>query len=253
VDLVSAVVVKRIAATGDVAEVALGDGYAYALPRASSDRIRILALDLTTGTETFVTSAQTGAGRIQISAVVGALYLAAGSGYGSSVERYDLSAGTPVLTTGASYGPTSCGDLWMSQSGTRFFTRCGTAHRASSSWLEDLAFAGTIAPAPVGYGSSTFVVRQLAESSAAGEVSAIASDDAAGYSSQLDDRTLRSYRADGLAAREVAVFPSEAVNGSSYPWSGRFVFYRADGSERYVILQLAAAAGVLQDFGVATF
>jgi chitinase len=252
VDLVGGVVVKRLAATGNIAEVALGDGYVYAVPRTSPDRVRILALELASGAETFVTSALTGAGRARISAPAGALYLAALSSYGTgtSIERYDLSAGTPVLSTAGSYDTVSCGDLWMSQSGARLFTRCGTIYRASSSWIEDLAFAGTIAPPA---GSSGFAVRQLADSTAAGEVSAIATDEPPGYSASADDRTLRRYRAEGLSLLESAPFPSESVNGTSYPWAGRFVFYRADGSERYVILQLPGAVGALQDFGIAIF
>jgi hypothetical protein len=34
---------------------------------------------------------------------------------------------------------------------------------------------------------------------------------------------------------------------------GRFVFYRSDGSERYVVMQLDQAAAVVQDFGIATY
>ncbi|BDG01479.1 PKD domain-containing protein [Anaeromyxobacter oryzae] len=253
VDLVGGVVVKRLPATGDVAEVALGNGYVYWLPRTSPDRIRILSLDLATGAESYVVSAQTGTGRVQLSPTGGALYVAPLTtyGYGGAIEHYDVSGGNLFLTTSSSSGTSSCGDLWMSQSGTRVFTRCGAAYRASSSWIEDLAFAGSISPDPSAY-SSWFTVRHLADSTAAGELSAIASDDASSYSA-ADDRTLRRYRADGLSLLEIAPFPSEALNGTAYAWSGRFVFYRADGSERYVILQLPPAAGALDDFGIATF
>ena len=68
-----------------------------------------------------------------------------------------------------------------------------------------------------------------------------------------DDRTLRRWTSDGLVQLESAPLPSERVGAASFSWNGRFVFYRSDGSERYVVLQLDPAAGVLQDFGMVTF
>jgi len=68
-----------------------------------------------------------------------------------------------------------------------------------------------------------------------------------------DDRTLRRWAADGLALRESLPFPTETIGGALFHWQGRFVFYRSDGTERYVLMQLETAAGALQDFGFVTF
>jgi hypothetical protein len=51
----------------------------------------------------------------------------------------------------------------------------------------------------------------------------------------------------------MALFPAETLGGSPRPWYGRFVFYRSDGSERYVVMQLDQAAAALQDFGIVTY
>ena len=94
--------------------------------------------------------------------------------------------------------------------------------------------------------------RHVSDSSAAGEISAITRGDVQGYS-WTDDDVLRRYEAAALGLRETAPFPSELVNGTSYGWRGRYVFYRSDGTERYVIAQLDPASSTLLDFGLATF
>ncbi|HET9753210.1 MAG TPA: hypothetical protein VFP52_09615, partial [Myxococcales bacterium] len=68
-----------------------------------------------------------------------------------------------------------------------------------------------------------------------------------------DDQALRRWDSNGLTQLDSVPFPAETVGAASFKWSGRFVFYRSDGSERYVVLQLDPAAAVLQDFGVAIF
>jgi chitinase len=154
-----------------------------------------------------------------------------------------------LVNSGGTYSTSSCGDLWFSQAGTRLFTRCGAVYLASSSWTEDLTVAGTLNRS----GSYSFSIRHLADSTSAGRLSAITSPDS-GYSySSVDDQVLRSWSATDLTALEVAPLPSEPVGGTPYRWAGRFVFYRADGSVRYVLLQLDPAAGLLQDFGWVTF
>jgi len=166
------------------------------------------------------------------------------------VEEYAVGSGVPALQTppaGANIG--TCGDLWLSQAATRIFTRCGAVLRASSSTTEDLSAAGVL-PRPSGV---PLLLRHVADSTVAGDISAVASADDPFVFSPPDDRTLRRWAANGLAAKESLVFPVETIGTSSFRWQGRFVFYRSDGLERYVLMQLDPAAGALQDFGLVTF
>jgi hypothetical protein len=96
------------------------------------------------------------------------------------------------------------------------------------------------------------LLRHLSDSTAAGEISAVASADEFFFPAS-DDRTLRRWTADGLIAREAVSFPAEVIGTASFRWQGRFVFYRSDGSERYVLMQLDPTAGALQDFGFVIF
>ena len=253
VDLQQATVSQVLAVAADVARVSLGDnGFVYAFPRAPlADHIRMLAVPLGAGSEPAVTSSLVGGPIAKVRRLAGTLYLSSNtSGYGyGGIEEYALSGGTPALITPVSVSNVySCGDLWLSQAATRLFTKCGSVLRASSSFIDDFSAAGTLAHA-----NANFSLRHLDDSTAAGEVSAVASPDSQYNYPPLDDRTLRRWDANGLTAREVLLFPSVAGSGTSFQWSGRFVFYRSDGTERYVILQLDPAAGALHDFGVVTF
>lgn len=253
VNLQTRAVEKVLPVAGDIVDVALADGRAYAVPRVVGDRARILSVRLDTGAETWGTSNQTGTLRVKLNEASAALYAAGASSTSSGVERFDVSAGTPVLAGSAEYiyGTGACGDLWPSEAGTRVFTRCGTVYRASTSWIEDLRSAGTLVPSPNAWSASVFA-RCVVDSTAAGEISAITRTAEPAYSS-ADDEVLRRYEAAALGLRETALFPSEILNGTSFRWRGRYVFYRSDGSERYVVLQLDPASGALLDFGVATF
>jgi hypothetical protein len=240
-----------VAVSGDVADLALGASrVAWVIPRpmATGDKARILSEPLDGGTETWVTSAMTAPARMKLRPGATSLYVAGGA-YSNSVENYSVSGSTPVLVNSAGgYSSSSCGDLWFSQAGTRLFTRCGAVYLASSSWTDDLTSAGTLNR----LGSYYFSVRHLADSTAAGQLSAITSADSNYYSS-TDDQLLRRWSASDLAPMDAAPLPSETVGGSVYRWGGRFVFYRADGSARYVLLQLDPASGALDDFGWVTF
>jgi chitinase len=245
--------VETVAVIADVADLALaGNGWAYAVPRSpgTSEKARVVAVRLDTGVQTYATSNQTGIVRIKVRPGDSALYVAAAS-Y-STVERFDITAGVPVLggsvSAGYSYG--GCGDLWLSEAGARIFTRCGSVYRASSAWSEDLSFAGSLRAGASG--SASLLARHLSDSTEANEISAITRSDSTDYSYE-DDEVLQRYEAASLGLLETAPFPSELVNGAPFPWRGRYVFYRSDGSERYVILQLDPASGALLDFGVATF
>jgi chitinase len=239
-----------LAVSGDVADLALGAIRAWVVPRTAawSDRARILSAPLDGGAEAWVTSVFTGPAKVKLRPGTSSLYVA-GSGSSSTLEHYNVSGTTPVLVNSAgTYGSASCGDLWFSQAGTRLYTRCGAVYLASSSWTEDLTAAGTL-NRPSSY---YFNIRHMADSTAAGQLSAITSAEG-GYSSSTDDQVLRRWSAVDLTSVDVAPLPTKTVGVNVYRWGGRFVFYRADGSARYVLLQLDPAAGALDDFGWVTF
>lgn len=211
----------------------------------------MLAVPVAGGIQQSITSSLNGAASGKVRPGAGTLYLTSVTNFTfSGLEEYTLSGGTPLLAVpGNPFGNSTCGDLWLSQAASRLFTRCGDVLRASSSSIDDLAPAGKLAHAT----NSNLVVRQLDDSTAAGEISAVASEDNGFFFSLPDGHTLRRWDANGLTAKEVLPLPRELVNSTAFQWSGRFVFYRSDGTERYVVLQLDPAAGSLRDFGVVIY
>jgi hypothetical protein len=250
VDLAAATVVRTLTFTGQLAFAVLGDNaFVYAFPLAPvSDHIRILAQPLGGGVETTVTSSLTGVPHARVRTGTGALYLSSLQfGFGT-IEKYSLSGGTPaLLPPGANANASTCGNIWLSQAATRIFTRCGAVLHASSSAIDDLTDAGTLQR-----GTNQLLLRHLSDSTASAEISAVAGADSQ-FFTNVDDQTLRRWDANGLSLRESVPFPLEKVGSALFKWNGRFVFYRSDGTERYVVLQLEPAAGVVQDFGVVTF
>jgi hypothetical protein len=253
IDLSAGTAEPPVVVSFDVAGLVLGGGrVAWAVPRvlSSSERAHLVAVSLDGAPEASVATGFLGPSRVRLRPGTTDLYLAGvgTSGYSATVEHYTVSGVTPVLATAlGGYSYSSCGDLWFSQAGTRLFTSCGPIYLASSSWTEDLTSAGALTSS-AGYG---FQARHLSDSTAAGTLSAITTPD--GYYGSGSDSTLRRWSAADLTQLEVALLPSELVHATSYRWGGRYVFYRSDGSARYVLLQLDPASGVLQDFGWVTY
>ena len=254
VDLQTKTVVRVLTVQGDVGSVSLSDnGFAFAFPSVpAGDHLRLVALPLAGGPSSLVISAMTGVGRGRFRRVNGTLYVTSNPGqFGfSGIEEYAVGSGVPApVTRPAGVNVGTCGDLWLSEATTRLFTRCGSVLRASSSSTDDLSSAGVL-PRP---SAVALLLRHVSDSTVAGEISAVASADDPFVFSPPDDRTLRRWAADGLALRESLPFPTETIGGALFRWQGRFVFYRSDGTERYVLMQLETAAGALQDFGFVTF
>jgi hypothetical protein len=249
VDLQAAAVVQALPVSADVAQVTLADnGFVYAFARSTgSDHAHILSVPLAGGTEPVVSSTLIGPLNARLRRSNGALYVT-GTNF-TNMEEYTVIHGLASLVVpSADPNVNSCGELWLSQDESRLISRCGQIFHSSAS-TDDLSLAGSVAR-----GGPSIVLHQLDDSTAAGEMSAVTSQDQPFFFfSADDDRTVRRWSADGLSAKETLLFPSLAVGTSSFAWSGRFVFYRSDGSERYIVMQLDPAAAASQDFGVVTF
>jgi hypothetical protein len=249
VNLVTTTAAAPVTVSGTVGDLALGaSDMAWYLPRPVNynDQTLIVSVPLDGSAGSWAGTSLSGSSRLKLRPNSASLYLANGNS-GSSLAHYDVAGTTPVLFSTTSIGY-YCSDLWFSEAGSRLFNRCGTVFRASSSLVEDLIPAGSLVRTT--YGSLT--IQHLSDSTAAGRLSAITSADS-GYYSGLPDQLLRSWSAADLTPLEVAPLPTEAIGGVAYRWGGRFVFYRSDGSARYVLMQLDPTSGALQDFGWVTF
>ena len=254
VDLVGKTLLQTIPVLGEIQSLTLGNNHDFAFAFQNGpigDHARLLAAPFGTGATSLAISGQVGAGRGRFRASSARLYVTANPGpFGSAaIEEYVLVGGVlgqVAIPPGAGGG--TCGDLWLSEAADRVFTRCGSALNASTT-STDLSPAGTLARSQNG----TFLLRHLSDSTAAGEISAVASGDDF-FFPPADDRRLRRWAANNFSARDSVPFPTETAGNTVSRWQGRFVFYRSDGTERYVLVQLIdPVTGAASDFGFVIF
>jgi len=253
IDLGTATLLQTIPVLGEIQQLALGNDHDFAFASLNGpigDHARLLAMPFGTGTGSLAISGQVGAGRGRFRAANATLYVTANPGPfgGTGIEEYIFANGALeqlALPQGA--GGATCGDIWLSESAMRLFTRCGTAFVASNT-SADLSSGGALAHSQ----NFALVLRHLSDSSATGDISAVASADDFLFFPPADDRTLRRWTS-GLTARDSVPFPTETAGTTVSPWLGRYVFYRSDGTERYVLLQVDPTSGAAPDFGFAIF
>ncbi len=151
-----------------------------------------------------------------------------------------------------------CGDLWLSQDGAHIFTRCGNVFNAtpttqcliapcswSSGTPSDIVYAGAL--------QGLSYIRHASHSGTAKKLVAI--PDVGYFTSTTADTSFQSY--DDAYFTPVAgsnvTLPHWAGSGAGYLAHGRFVFWRADASQRYAIVQGDAGSPVASSFGVVAY
>jgi len=171
-----------------------------------------------------------------------------GADRGSSPDdliRYEISGATLTGTDSRYHGDYAmCGDLWLSEDGARIFTACGNTFRSTALASTDITYGGRLA-APEGR------LLWVTHSTEAGQVVAVPGG---GWNATGDEDTLlRVYDDEFLApAGTVAVSPFIFPVGV-FPGHARFVFFSADGTRRFAVVQADPASAVVLDFAVMSF
>jgi chitinase len=247
VDLVAGTIIRTwpvAAVLGDV--VLAANGYAYIFPETPSfDTIH--ALDLASGAETkagtFIGFEGT---RARLHPDGASIYGADNHVSPADIRKFDISGGAAITGYDSPYHGdyAMCGNLWLSEDGARIFTACGNVFRATSARATDMVYAGTL--------EATTSVRHLADSTAAGEVLAVPGVSYFGGTGH-EDESILVFAADFLTRKpSVAVSPFITPAGS-FAGHGRFVFWSADASRRYALVQADATSAMLKDFAVLAF
>jgi len=245
VDLVTRTLVKTIPVSVDVLDVVLaGNGYVYAFPRVDQWML-ISCVNIATEVETASSGMFIYAGTLAKLHPGGTAIYGADNGLSpSDIEKYDISAGTASYLYDSPYHGDypMCGDLWLSEDGLRIFTKCGAVFRSSSLQAEDMLYNGSL-------GTN---IEHLSHSATAGKVVAIPA--ATLFPTPgTEDSQLQIYGYDFLTLEASVPFPSIPLGGQVYPVHGKYVFYSADGSHYFAIVQADASAGLLNDYGVIVY
>lgn len=247
VDLAAAKVVKTIPVTADVGDCVLGgNGWAYLFPRVDQ-WVALHSVEIATGVEVNTSSWAIYAGDRAVLSPTdpGALYVVTAGLSPAQIYRWDVSGGAAAYKWESPYwgdhpmGP----DLWFSADGARLFTAAGTAFRASSTQSQDLQYAGQL--------SGLSAVKHLDCSTA--EIAAIPSAYGWDPSTSSADTTVEILDPTYLGHQDRISLPWWSVGDGAFPTHGLFVFHRADGTRRYVIVQADGASGLLHDTAVLTY
>src|SRR6266511_1614350 len=248
VDLQAASVVKNIPTTiGGIFDVVVDAyGRVFAFPASYTDHIHTIT----------VSSGSDAAGGGWISNGVKAklhpwmlkLYGALSNIYPPTMEAYPISGGT------ANYGwpwrywnyeHDDCGDLWLSADGYRIYTRCGEVFQPGVTELGDMVYAGRLGNAALAPGEQ---LAWIDESVAANEIAALSDPPPGG-----GDPVLRMYVSTTMGSGSSRTRARVGVAGAPRATHGRFVFHRADASERYVLLSIDDATGLASDAGLVVY
>ncbi len=245
IDLTTATLVKTFAVSTDVLDIVLaGNGYVYAFPRTDQWEY-IRGVNIATAVETLSTGMQIYAGTLAKLHPNGTAIYGADNGLSpSDIEKYDISTGTATYLYDSPYHGDypMCGDLWISEDGLRVFTKCGNVFRSSSVQAEDMLYNGSL-------GTN---IEHLDHSATAGKVITIPA--ATTFPAPgTEDTQLRIYAYDFLTLETSVPFPTIPLGGQTYSVHGKYVFFSADGSHYYAIVQADSSAGLVNDYGVIAY
>jgi hypothetical protein len=98
---------------------------------------------------------------------------------------------------------------------------------------------------------ATTSVRHLADSAAAGEVLAVPSTGF--FGAGHEDEQLLVFASDFLTRKPSVPVSPFITPAGTFTGHGRFVFWSADASRRYALVQADVASAMLKDFAVMSF
>lgn len=244
VDLAGATVVRVIPVPARVAEVVLaGNGYAYAFGGSSFESLR--AVNVATGAVTTIGSYWGYTGRARLHPGGAWIYSADQSVSPADIRRLDVSGGATVTSYDSPYHGdyAMCGDLWISEDGARIFTACGNTFRATATRATDMTYAGKL--------EGTSATLSVADSAEAAQVLAVPA--VAWNGAGTEDTLIRVYESTYLTQTGfVPVSPFRTPMGT-FAGHARRVYFSADGTRRFALVQADPAAALVKDFAVMTF
>lgn len=244
IDLVEHRVLQTIAIPTNVADIVLGpNGYAYAFTPNSYSSYTY-SINLSTGVQSqSYGSRNPAAARLHPSfdRIYGA------DRYISPDDIIRINIGDGI----ASYWGDSvyhgdyamCGNVWISADGVRLFTACGNTFWSTSNTATDMRYAGKL--------SQEGRIQWVAHSAETSNVVVLPAYLQYGGGTRVDNE-IHYYTPDFLVYRGKAILPSFQVQNNTWAPRGRWIFFNADGTKQYVIVQADENANLTADYGVVT-
>jgi len=246
VDLVARSLVKTIPVSADVGDCVLaGNGWAYLFPRVDQ-WVALHSVLLSTGTDTTSPALLYAGARARLHPDGTRIYSITTELSPANIDRWDITGGAAAHAWASPYwGNYSMGpNIWVSRDGALLLTASATAFRTSTTQTSDMVYGGTL--------EGLTLVEHL--DSSISEIAAIPGVDPYGAPSNTTaDATVELFDTQYLATTGTIALPNWAVGTNAFITHGRFVFYSADGSKRYVIVQADASSGLVHDTAVLSY
>lgn len=244
-DLQAGAVIRTYSTSENESNIVLSSSYAYLLPSYNGD---VVSVNLSNGQQTTEQYVYNSGGRLDPAG--DAIYATEDGLSPNSIYKFDVSAGaiTSVFPTGTvpvwDWGVYSiCGPLWFSPDGARIYDGCGTVFDSSPNSTSGSYYVGSLA------GMSH--VQSLDTSASTNRVAAIPSATGSFGSTEPDDY-VSLYDPDYLQPLGQFYFTKFTVNGQTYDAHGRSIFFNADGSKLFAVVEADATSGLLNDYAVQT-
>ena len=223
----------------DVVDVVLdGAGHVHAFERFNTWG-SIHSVEIATNTESTSVGPQISSGsRARLHPSGDFLYTVPSSYDSGEIGKWDITPGHAEWLRDSdflgAYG--TCGDLWMRENGSQFYTTCGHVFAASDVAAEDMVYTGSLRVSdPSG---QDFEISSVSHSAALNEVAMVEYDPyycAEGHDLAPCYSHLGLFNPNTLKRRIVYSVPPVTVDDVAYRQMGLFVFHDA-GSEKKILL-----------------
>jgi len=204
-----------------------GNGFAYILPLRDQS-VNIRCVELATGTETLGTGFIYANSRGRRHPLRPQMYIADRGVSPDDIELHDLSGGASARLRDSPYHGdfAMCGDLWISESGDRIYTKCGNNFRSSTDPEVDMTYNGSLSEADV--------VQYIDHSAEANLVAVIPANT---EETTNNDVVVQLYEDEFVGYVESIGFPPMQIGVNETTSHGRFVFWNSDGTQLYAIVR----------------
>jgi hypothetical protein len=242
VDLIKATVAKKLSVSTDVLDIILaGNGYVYAFPRQGQwEKVR--CVNINTNTEYLHAGNYIYSGSKARLHPGGNWIYSANNGLSpADIEKLTLGFGPATYAYDSPYHGDygMCGNLWISQNGSRIYTACGDVFRSTADRATDMTYLGRMNESRISWAD---------DSQQFGSIAVVPSQ-----SEPRVDHEIHYYSTDYQAYQGKYLLPLFSVEGKAWQSRGRWHFFSANGVKQHVIVQADPESGILHDYGVTSF
>jgi hypothetical protein len=235
--------------SADVFDVVLdGRGRVHATPDTPDLQDQIHTVDIATGAETLSDYSGTLFGHTYARLHPAGDHLFVGNQFTSpaGIDKWDLTGAALRSLNGASFDAIVyhlCANLWFDESGSRVFSQCGRVSATEGPLNMDLPDMGRLPLSGPETTSDAFLVTWLDPFAARNEITLIEGNafwcDHPEFAHVCYQRLVRFD--DALLSRlDNEALPPVSVDGTLHAQRGQFVFYKSDGTLRFLLSRLDA-------------